>query len=142
MLVRLTAEQISKYWEPFRETLIHTAVPVAGIGPDRLNKALAAALSGDLQCWAGLEDKKFKSCVITQISEESATGLRSLVIYAMADFEPVQLKTIAEGFTTLEKFAKGAGCAQVVAYIADESVVKLAAQLGMSRRFFFCAKEV
>lgn len=142
MLVRLTVEQVSKYWPLFRETIIQTSVPVAGVAPDRLNRALESAMLGDLQCWAGYEDREFKSCIITQVTEEPATGLKSLVIYAMANFKPVRQETIVDGFETLKTFAKGAGCAQVVAYMADEDVAKLAARLGMKRRFIFCALEV
>lgn len=141
MLTRLLPDQISKFWDIIHYAVEQSLPPTVGEHPDKMNRILAAALSGKIEVWAsytrGEEGAKFEGIVLTKILFDDASQTRNLLIYCLYGYEAVDGDSWMNGLETIAKFAKSRDCASVIAYSDKPEIIEIAKKLGAQARYTY-----
>jgi len=147
MLTRLLPGQIANMWDIIRYAIEQSVPPATGEHPDKMNRILAAALSGSIDIWASYHKEedgkvKFEGLAVTQILYDNASQTKNLLLYSLYGYTGPSGNTWVGGIGTLAKFAKSRGCSSIVAYTQEQGIVKLAERLGADTSFTFIQFDV
>lgn len=142
MLVQLTPEQISKYWEQL-DFAIQESLP-AMVGEDvkeKMSNILLALLDNRMQAWASCtvesEGIEISGFIFTHILEDLASGIKSLLIYCLYGYDDVSEVEWIDGLRTLKKFEAATGCRRTVAYTKIPHMIEVAKKLGGNTDYTF-----
>lgn len=134
MLLRLMPDQVSRYWEFFKEGISASLPPTTKNAPGVLNRVLETILAGGKDVWlsfvkrdGGIDAHGF---VITQMISVYEAELKMLLIYAIYAPKGFTDEEWNEGFVALAKFAKSRNCVEIVGYTNDDHAIKRAEQFG------------
>jgi hypothetical protein len=146
MIIQLTPDQCSIYWDDLSTGIKNSMPPFAKVDEDGLSEILANLMNERMQAFVSL-DKSEKGTVvvavaITMIQEEFGTGKNNLLIYSLFGYNFVHEKLWKEGLTGLKSFAKLHECAKVIGYTSVPRVVDIAKNLGGSTEYTFISWEV
>lgn len=134
MLLRLSPDQVTRYWEDIRSALVSAVPPLANASQEGINTFLEGLLTGRLQAWALYEqgDEKINilALAITTVWRDIGTGNRNLLIYALYGYSFVQPESWKEGIAGLKEFAKREQCVQIVAFTRVGRVLDIVKELG------------
>lgn len=137
MLVRMTAEDILKFWPLLSGVIKDSVPPIADIDyPSYLTRFQTALLTGPMQCWGYIKGDELLGIVITEHLEDATNDRKILLIYALVglgELEPIDFKL---GFETLKEYARGIGAWKITAYTDKQEVVNLMTWLGGKSRYF------
>jgi len=146
MLTRLLPEQISRFWDIIKFAVEQSLPPTVGEHPDKMNRILAAALSGRIEVWASYTKEggknRFEGIVLTKILYDDASDTRNLLLYCLYGYDKVSDDSWLGGLLTIAKYAKSRGCSQIVAYTDVPYVVELVNKLGGEARYTFLSFDV
>jgi len=146
MLTKLTADQISKFWDIIKYAIEGSLPPIVGESPDKMNRILSSLLSYKTQCWASYkrdnEAVRFEGLILTRILYDDATDTKNLLIYCLYGYSNVDAKSWIDGLLSISKFAKSKGCTQVIAYSDVPYVVRLVEKLGGEAKYTFLSFDV
>jgi len=141
MLIKLLPEQVSTYWNIIKYAVEESLPPTVHDHPDKLNRVLAAALSGKIDVWAsyirGETKVSFEGIVLTQVLYDDASDTRSLLIYCLYGYSSVSKDSWMNGFKTLVKYAKSQRCVKITAYSSVSFINDLAKSLGANTDYTF-----
>lgn len=141
MLTRLLPDQISKFWDVISYAVEQSLPPTVGEHPDKMNRILAAALSGKIEVWASYTRQsdmtKFEGIVLTKILFDDASQTRNLLIYCLYGYEDVDNNSWLEGLTSIAKYAKSRNCAHVNAYSDIPFIIETVKKLGGETRYTY-----
>ena len=133
MLIRLTGDQIAKYWKSMIREAIEEALPTIPADPETaLNEILSQMLQEKLQCWACTDGKSSDIIGIstTQVTLDNNTKERSMLIYTAFAFEIIPDDQWQENYIQLAEFAKGCDCSRIYCYSDNEKVIRMAKENG------------
>jgi len=137
MLVKLTPEQIAREWEAIKTAVVNSLPPIAAGAEDRTSNILNSLLIGQLHCWVGTNDaNRIIAIIITSVVSDSASGIKSLLIYSMYSFANLTDRDWAEGFVTFKHFAKSIGCNRICAYTEVPKIINLFKRVGEAKYTF------
>jgi hypothetical protein len=146
MLTRLLPEQVSKLWDVIKYAIEQSVPPSTGEHPDKMNRILAAALSGRIDVWASyvVEGNKrtFEGIAVTQFLYDDASGIRNMLLYCVYGYNSPTKYSWATGLSALVEYAKANGCTNIVAYTQDDEIVRLASHLGADTSYRFISFNV
>jgi len=146
MLVKLLPDQISKFWDVIRYAIEESLPPVAGEGPDKMNKILMSLLSGKSQCWASYvreeEQPRFEGLVVTKILYDDVSDTKNLLIYCLYGYDRVNRTTWKNGLKTLVKYAIGKNCHRIIGYTDVPFILETVKRLGGDTRYIFVSLPV
>jgi hypothetical protein len=146
MLIQLTPEQCTIYWEDLSTGIKNSMPPFAAVTDEGLNRVLENLLNGTMQAWVALDRNEKGSFVvaaaITMIHSEIGTGQKNLLIYSLFGYKFVQESIWKEGLSGIRQFAKSMECLKVIAYTSVPRVVEIAKSLGGSAEYTFLSWEV
>lgn len=146
MLTKLLPEQISNFWDIIKYAVEQSLPPVVGEHQDKMNRILAAALSGRIDVWASYarngDETRFEGIVLTKILYDDAVDMKNLLIYCIYGYEQIDKESWLSALNALTKYAKGKGCKLIVAYTELPYVVRIAQRLGANTRYTFLSFEV
>jgi hypothetical protein len=127
MLIRLTPEQVTAYWEAIKEGL-EEALPLERMHSNSINNILESVLIGIMQVWISLrrDTKEVVGIVLTTTAEDKVSKTKSLLIYSAHSFVQTIPEDWKEGFMALSKFAKAFKCHNIIAYTSNEDIRKIA----------------
>lgn len=141
MLIQLMPKQISEHWEPLEFAINESLPPLVGEVQDKMSNILMALLDGRMQAWvscvAGDNGVVISGFVFTQVLEDPASRIKSLLIYCLYGYENVNEKEWIDGLRTLKKFSAAVGCRRVIAYTDIPYVMELAKRLGGEAKYTF-----
>ena len=141
MLIRMTPEQISEYWEQLEFAIAESLPPTVGESHDKMNNILMALLESRMQAWASYSLKessaKVSGFVITQVMDDTASKTRSLLIYCLYGYEEVDKKEWMEGLQALRKYKDSVGCRRIIAYSNIDNIISLVKRLGGNTDYTF-----
>ena len=133
MLIRLTGDQIAKYWKSMIKEAIEEALPVLPADSDTaLNEILSQMLQEKLQCWIvtdGESNVPLGVCT-TQVTLDNNTKERSMLIYTTYAFDGFPEFLWQANYLQLAKFAKGLKCSRIYCYSDNEKVIRMAKENG------------
>ena len=141
MLIRLTVEQISSFWDIIRYAVEQALPPVAGEGPDKMNNVLESLLEGSSDCWTSYEREdneiKINAVLITKVLIDSVTNTRSLLIYSLYGYNEIDNGSWTEGYKALIKWAIKCKCVRIVGYTDEEKIIRVVEHMGGEAKFRF-----
>ena len=134
MLVRLTPEQISQFWDVVKYALENSPPLTTEVNYDSwINEILTSAMSGNIEVWASYrkdEGAKFEGVALTSFEVDRFIKKRSLLIYYVFTFRDTIKETWIEGLKTLAKYAKSRKCSRIVAYSNVPEMIETCRKLG------------
>lgn len=145
MLTKLLPDQISKLWPIIKYAVEESLPPIVGEHPDKMNRILSAVLRGSLEVWVSYQhpDNKFEAVVVTQILYDDASNVYNLLIYCLYGYSTITKESWAEGYETLNKYAKAKNCNSIIAYTNEPHIVNMAKKFeGMTSFTFISIKIV
>lgn len=133
MLIRLTGEQIAKFWKSEIKEAIREALPMMPADSDLvMNNVLRELLSDRLQCWvvtSGEDNKPLGICT-TQVTLDSITGEKNMLIYTTYAFDGFPKFLWEANYLQLAGIAKELGCARIYCYSDNPIVIEKAKENG------------
>lgn len=138
MLLKLSADQITRYWEDIKAALVSAVPPLAQADQGHVTQFLENLVMGRLQAWTLVEKKgegekatyDIKALVVTTVWRDLGTGAKNLLIYALYGYSFVSPDLWKEGLEALKKFARAEGCHQIVAFTKVPRVIQIVEGLG------------
>lgn len=134
MLLKLSEDQITIYWENIRQALLFNDLPMADASEEKMATVLEGLLSGSVQAWILFEMENGKERIyamaITSFVYEPVTLTKNLVIYNLYGYEFVPPRLWTEGVKGLKKFAKAKGCYTLIAYSKVPRILTIVEELG------------
>jgi hypothetical protein len=148
VLLQLTPDQITKFWDTIEEA-INESVPIyaQGIAVELRNRNIhEALLLGKMQAWAGfglVEDRPaLVGLVVTTIEEDPCSRVTNLSIYSLYGVENIDRKIYEDGLATLRKFAQGSGCSRILAITDNPRVIQLIRMMGGETRYVLATLDI
>ena len=127
MLVQLLPDQISRYWQQFREAIKLGMQPITD---EELKETLDSVLKGRLTAWVSGNESGINGFVLTCIGHDDIVNKKSFIIYFAHRFGEATKGDWFHGINTLKRAAQRLGCYRVVAYTESQEVVQLCQALG------------
>jgi len=141
MLIKLTAEQISVYWNDVKNAMLAAVPPIAYESKDKMHLVLEGLLTDNMHCWVSVrkedEGNIIDAILVTSINFDPYSNTRSLLIYSMTATRLTRAASWISGIETLRKFAKKKKCNRVIAYSDNPQIVKICAKLGGDTSYSF-----
>lgn len=119
MIIKLTPEQVSVYWDMIRHGVVVTYRPSKLEEANITNKLLENLLIGKAQCWMGfniVEGKREFSAFCVTLLEETSVGQIQLLIHTLYGFRFITPELLSEAMPMMEKFALTSGCSRIIMY--------------------------
>jgi hypothetical protein len=134
MLVRMTGEQISKYWQLIIHAIKESGAPVLSFNNPRADgNLLSAATRGAMQCWFLLgKDGLVKGLGTTTITMDVCAGDRHLYITSLYGIKNVSDEEWLEMFDSLRSYAVSQSCSKIIAYTDIDRILAIAESLKAS----------
>jgi hypothetical protein len=130
MLAKLSPELVSKYWNEIFP-MIEAAMPVVSNIEQRRKRILSSCLSGELVCWAILDqDNQLLGLATTTFTLDNIDGERNLLLYTLFSKNGIADETWTDNYNCLRAFARGQGCQFIIGYTSMLRLVELAEMLG------------
>jgi len=142
MLQRIAPEQVNEIWGDIAELVRRTFPPYADDTEAELNNVLAEILAHRMQCWVGQFRGYFTGVVLTEIFTDTASGTRSLVIYALSLVRGMSDEEWQSCMDSVLTFARRNNCTKITSLTRLPEVVKRAKSLGWNTDTTFMFKEV
>ena len=136
MLLKLSDDQVVRYWEDIKDAIVAAVPPLAESGIAHTTQLLENILMGQLQVWILAESKgndlavDTKGTVVTTVWKDIGTGARSLLIYALWGYSFIEAPLWQDGLETLRKFARAERCTKIVSYSKVPRIIQIAEGLG------------
>ena len=133
MLVKLTGEQVSKYWIDTIKPAIANSLPdYVDIAEDTMNNILMQILSDALHCWAVMDAGKVVGICTTMVSVDVVSKTRAYLIYSLYSLidEEYPEELWANCMIQIASVAKSYACNTVYCYTDSDQIIKRAQQNG------------
>ena len=141
MLTRLLPEQISKFWDIIKYAVESSLPPTVSDHPDKMNRILSSALSGETTVWASYtrdeEDINFEGIGLTKFIYDDASGTKSMLMYCMYGYNKIADSSWPFVMDSLVKFAKSRNCSKIVAYSSIPYIIERSKELGADTDYTF-----
>jgi hypothetical protein len=144
MITKLLPEQISIFWPIIKYAVEESLPPITGEHLDKMNRMLSAMLSGKLEVWAVYtkEDNKFEAILVTQFLYDEASNTKNLLLYCLYGYTIINLSSWNDSLEFISKYAKANGCHSLVAYSANQDLIKIVKSLGANTAYTFISFEL
>ncbi len=146
MLTKLLPEQISQFWDIIKYAIEESLPPIAGEGPDKMNKILTSLLSSKSECWASYtvngKERRFEGIVITKIQYDDISDTKSLLIYCLYGYETADRSSWTAGLKALVKYAASRNCHRIIGYTEVPFIVDVVRRLGGEAKYTFISLPV
>ncbi len=130
MLTKLLPDQISAFWDIIKYAIEESLPPIAGEGPDKMNRILMALLNSKAECWASYrvdgDQRTFEGIAITKLQYDDISNTKGLLIYCLYGYEKTVRESWTAAFLTLAKYAKSKDCTRITSYVSLPYLINLA----------------
>lgn len=143
LLLRTLPEQVSKRWDKFAPLLEKSLPPTVTARRQRMANVLRAILTEDLQVWVYYNEQSQERYVVsTQIKVDEISLGKDLLIYSFTSIGQITPREVRVGLEVLAEYARGNGCNSIIAYSADDRLVKFAESEGAKANYKLIQIEV
>jgi hypothetical protein len=133
MIIRLLPEQVNDYWELLFH-YVKAAMPKHLRDHVKEASVLQAVFDERMQCWVSMIEEQVHAVITTSIVNDEHLGTKSLLIYSLVSVKLMPEEEWAQALRTISKFARGNGCANIIAYSDVPRVWEIAEMLGMDTK--------
>jgi hypothetical protein len=130
MLIRLSPEQLSSYWELIYRAIKSSSLALANMSEERINNILASLMNGLAVCWIDERGSTVTTVVITSMVVEPISETKSLLIYTAHMFSKLKSEHYIEMAKGLGAYATSLGCAQILVYCSNNKLSDLLVEYG------------
>lgn len=133
MLIKLTGEQVAKYWHNVIKEGILASLPMKPADPEAaLNEVLAQLLQGALECWAIVPKDSTEMLGIgtSRITRDEATGEKALLLYSIHAHTRIPNDVWIDNYLQVAQYAKANDCVRVYCYTTNDYIVEQALKFG------------
>lgn len=150
MLLRLSADQVQRFWNDIRDGLKASMPPLAAQNMSSVNQVMENILLGKMHAWvlykqtgdAQAPHAEIYALLITQEWVEPGSFTKNLLIYALYGYSFVPEELWQSGLVKLRAYAKSKGCLSIVAFTEVDRVLEIIRQLGGKTNTTFIQLEV
>lgn len=135
MIVRFTPEQISEQWDVIKEAVATVFAKNIEDKDRASNIILQNLLSNIMQCWAVVVDNKVDAIIITAFMY-TPIGTRSLMLYAIYIYNPIDDKEWISTYEDIKKYALANGCKNIVGYVSNPKLLAILKNIEHIREMF------
>lgn len=133
-MIKVLPNQIPQLWDAIKYAVCSTNQLASG-NKVYMNTLLQDLLSDKAQCFIRTEeDNILAMIVITEISADSMTGDRTLVVKSLFSFKPVDDAVWISDMNQLIKAASNLECKKIIAHSSNPRVFDICQMLGFSER--------
>lgn len=133
VLIRLTTDQISNFWDIIKYSVEESLPSVAKLEAGTMGEILDDLLSGTADCWVSYQrgnNNKIDGVVVTKVVIDDISRTRNLLIYSVFAYTQSVKESWLEGLVVLGKWAKSKKCYQVLGFTTEPKVVQIVNKLG------------
>lgn len=142
MLVRVTPEQVSELWDFFAEVIEVSLPPVVAHTVQGMGRILYAVLAERLHVWYYDDDGDANFVMTTTVWVDPITEVRSLLVYSFTAIYQVTPSIWEETLDGLRSHAKAMNCSSIVAFVANDTIVKFMERQGAKTDYTLIELEV
>lgn len=148
MLLHLTGDQVSMYWDTIAKAIESSMPPYTYSSSMKLNRVFQELLSERMQAWIVMSDAEGNGSIealgvmITAIQEDQYTDTKNLLIYTLYGIQKITEEVWKEGLATLIKFARTKDCFRIIAYTDIPAIMDRVEELGGDVSISFVSLEV
>jgi hypothetical protein len=135
VIVRFTPEQISEQWDVIKEAVATVFAKNIEDKDRASNIILQNLLSNIMQCWAVVVDNKVDAIIITAFMY-TPIGTRSLMLYAIYIYNPIDDKEWISTYEDIKKYALANGCKNIVGYVSNPKLLAILKNIEHIREMF------
>jgi len=133
MLIRLTGEQVAKYWHSVIKEGVLASLPAQPKDPEAaMNAILSSILQDMMQCWAitPKHSTEMLGTGTTRIVVDEFTGERSLLLYSIHAHTKIPNDVWIDNYVQMAQYAVSRKCVRVYCYTTNDYIVKQALKHG------------
>jgi len=135
VLVRLTSDQISRFYDDIEAGVVAAVPPLAGSSPEAITNLMEAMIAGVMEVWMLCQAKEegppeVYAMLVTGSYRDIGTGALTLLIYALYGYTMVPEELWQDGLDTLRKYARSIGACSIGAFTSVPRVRDIAKALG------------
>ena len=151
MLVKLGKNQVTEYWADLKKAAKLSLPPFAGKREDVMNNLLEQLLSGEVEAWIihdvvdaadGNKNATPVGVLYTTVITDISTQARSLLIYGIYAWAPLNKDMWLHGYDIIVRYAKSKKCTSVSGYTKDEGLLENAKKFGIDTEWRYLVHEV
>lgn len=135
MLVEIRPDFVSDHWDFFSQAIGKSLAPTISNTVQGMSAVLKSILLGELKVWIYDNEGSNNFVMSTVVREDPITKQRSLLIYSLYAFFQIKPNAWKKSFDTLKKEAKMLNCESVIAYTANEKIVRYLETQGAETSF-------
>lgn len=140
MILKLTGDQVSAYWDLIQYSWLQTNPPPSGVSEaGYLNVLLENLLSGVAQAWLVLDETDDERSVVaigvTQLIRDTISGIESVVIRSLFGLKPLSNELAKSCFDSFMLYARNTRAQQVKLDTSNERVKQLARLVGCEKKY-------
>jgi len=134
MLVKLSVDNISHYWEDIYNVISGELPPIAIASKEGEAQLLESLLKGTMDCFFLVGETYEHSnhiygVVTTTVQEDACTGNRTMLIYTMSNIDVIPQHLWKEMEHTLVSEARAKGCLSISFYSNNKKLVGYVANM-------------
>ena len=142
----LDAGLISAFWNQIQHAIASALPEKQAKNPAVMTEIMGALMTGAMQGWALFTMRDEKPVLVgfatTMIRDDKYMGEKLLNIYTIYVAQVATAGAWARLYETIERYAKGQGCTQIMAFTPHEHLVRVAERLGFDTSWRLVKKEV
>jgi len=150
VLLKLSSDQITRYWRDIKSALEHSAPPLVAVDEAALNRILEQLLLDKMQAWVLYEQQGtvdeprpvIYALALTLMWFEPGSGTKNLLIYSLYGYAHVKDELWQSGLARLQAYAHSQGCFSIVAFTEIPRVIEIVKKLGGNTQTTFIQLEV
>lgn len=140
MLIRLTPEQIAKFWVLIKTALIEATPPTMRMTDALVINTLSRLLVGSMQAWVAVERLPafaVKGICLTCIQPNELDCTKTLLIFCAYTFGTMYPAAWQECLLHMQKYAKAEECRSITFYSGNPDITKITKQLGFLTEYTY-----
>lgn len=129
-LDKMEPNQVTEYWDVLREHIMPClSMEAQGTKQARVN-ALRSILIGRAELWLFQSLEELLAVFILTVHRDPLVGSRHLLVYGMNIVGRVTREEANQALETLQRYAQGIGCSNIIGWTAFQEVVNLVEKAG------------
>jgi hypothetical protein len=126
--LQLSAEDVTKYWDHIKDTVIDISQPTA-VQEEAKTNILKGIMTGYMDCWI-LSNEQKVGAVLTTLMTNEPTGQRLLFVHSLHITKGTTEEMLKDLIDGLRRLARGKGCTGIVHFTRNRSAARIVEHFG------------
>ena len=126
--IRLAPEDVTKYWEYIKSTVVDETLSPEAKGSAQTN-ILKSLMAGYMECWILTDEQNVKAVLTTLVTQEP-TGQKFLFISSLHVMKGVTEEMVECLIDSLKTLARGRKCSSVIHFTRNKVTARIVKHFG------------